>query len=167
MIQMARALGAGRIVATDVVPARLEMARRFGADATRGGRRARPDRAVAGVQRRPRFRAGAGLQRRPPRRQQALEVADLGGTVLFFAPLDPGETLALEMNDLWKRGVNIVHSYAGPPADMQRALELIAARELDVASMITHRLGLADTAEAFRLMLKGGDSLKVIIEPQR
>ena len=167
MIQMARALGAGRIVATDVVPARLEMARRFGADAVLdAGEPGLTERLLESND-------GRGFEQvlvcsgARPVAGQALEVADLGGTVLYFAPLDPGETLALEMNGLWKRGVNLVHSYAGPPADMQRALELIAARELDVASMITHRLGLVDTAEAFRLMLQGGDSLKVIVEPQR
>jgi len=167
MIQMARALGAGRIVATDVVPARLEMARRFGADeALDAGETGLTARLIEADE-------GQGYEQvlvctgARPVAAQALEIADLGGTVLYFAPLDPGETLALEMNDLWKRGVNLVHSYAGPPADMQRALDLIAAREVDVASMVTHRLGLAETAEAFRLMLEGGDSLKVIVEPQR
>ena len=167
MIQMARALGAGRIVATDVVTARLEMALRFGAAvALRAGEPGLTGRLLESND-------GRGFEQvlvctgARPVATQALEVADLGGTVLYFAPLDPGETLALEMNDLWKRGVNLVHSYAGPPADMQRALELIAAREVDVASMVTHRLGLADTADAFRLMLQGGDSLKVIVEPQR
>jgi L-iditol 2-dehydrogenase len=97
--------------------------------------------------------------------EQALRLADLGGTVLYFAPLDPGETLTLEMNALWKRGVQIVHSYAGPPDDMRAALGLIAARRVDVSGMITHRVPLADAPEAFRLMLEGGPSLKIIVEP--
>lgn len=167
MIQMAQALGAGRVVATDVVPVRLEMARRFGAEAA-------VDAGDGGlIERLLEANDGRGYEQvlvctgARPVAPQALEIADLGGTVLYFAPLDPGEKLSLEMNDLWKRGVNLVHSYAGPPADMRRALELIAARDVDVASMITHRFGLADTAEAFRLMIEGGDSLKVIVEPQR
>ena len=81
--------------------------------------------------------------------------------------LAPRERLALPMNDLWKRGVSIVHSYAGPPADMRTALELIATRRVDVSPMITHRLGLGDTGEGFRLTAQASDSLKVIVEPQR
>jgi len=36
-----------------------------------------------------------------------------------------------------------------------------------VASMVTHRLGLDQTGEGFRLMVEPGKSLKVIVEPQR
>jgi L-iditol 2-dehydrogenase len=71
------------------------------------------------------------------------------------------------MNDLWKRGISIVHSYAGPPADMERALGLIASKSIDVVPMITHRLGLAETQEGFRLTTQADESLKVIVEPQR
>ena len=50
---------------------------------------------------------------------------------------------------------------------MREALELIATRRVDVASMVSHRLGLAETGEGFRLMTESGESLKIIIEPQR
>jgi hypothetical protein len=33
--------------------------------------------------------------------------------------------------------------------------------------MITHRLPLAETGEGFRLVAEAGESLKVIVEPQR
>jgi hypothetical protein len=33
--------------------------------------------------------------------------------------------------------------------------------------MVTHRLGLAGTGEGLRLMVEAGESLKVVIEPQR
>ncbi len=166
MIQVARVLDAGRIIATDVVPERLELAHRFGADVTlRGDAPDVVEQILAAND-------GVGIEQvlvctgARPVAEQALQIADLGGTVLYFAPLDPGETLTLEMNELWKRGVNLVHSYAGPPADMRAALDLIAARKIDVASMITHRLPLSETAEAFRLMLTAGNSLKIIIQPQ-
>ncbi len=50
---------------------------------------------------------------------------------------------------------------------MRTALDLIAAGRLDLASMVTHRLGLAETGVGFGLVIEGGDSLKVIVEPQR
>lgn len=163
-IQAARAAGAGAILATDVSSMRLEAARRFGADvavhpgndvATRmreinDGRLA--ERVIVCTGARSAFEA-------------ALDLVDSGGSILFFAPLPPGETLALPVHDLWKRGVSLVHSYAGPPDDMRAALALIASRKLEVGAMVTHRLPLADTGRGFRLMIEAHDSLKIIVDP--
>jgi L-iditol 2-dehydrogenase len=140
-IQLARALGAGPIVATDVSDHRLESARRYGA-----AHAVRADEDVpAGV------REGNAGRR----------------TVVLYAPADPGVTYGFPLLEIWENGTNVVHSYAGPPADMRSALDLIATGRLDVASMVTHRLGLAETGVGFGLVLEGGDSLKVIVEPQR
>ncbi len=163
---LARAVGAGRIFATDTHDDRIKSACAFGADLAL--------RADTGVAARIREANGGHLVDRvlvctaaKSAMEQAPGLVDRGGTILFFAPLAPGERLTLAMNDLWKRGVSIVHSYAGPPADMRTALELIAAKRVDVSQMITHRLGLGDTGEGFRLTAEAGDSLKVIVEPQR
>jgi L-iditol 2-dehydrogenase len=164
-IQLARANGAERIYASDVSDHRLEVARRFGADTALPADGDLVERVLE---------ANAG--RRIDRvlvctgalgaLHQALELVDLGGTVLFFAPTEPEEKLELSINDLWKRNVSIVHSYAGPPGDMRTALDLIAERKVDVASMVTHRLPLAKTAEGFRLICDAADSLKIIIRPR-
>ncbi len=163
---LARAAGAGRLFATDTHEDRVKWACTFGADLAL---RADAD-VAAGI----RQANGGHLVDRvlvctaaKSAMEQALGLVDRGGTILFFAPLAPGERLALPMNDLWKRGVSLVHSYAGPPADMRTALELIATKRVDVSPMITHRLGLGDTGEGFRLTAEAGDSLKVIVEPQR
>ena len=164
-VQLARALGAGPIVATDASRPRLAAALRFGADAAfpadepdleaavlraTGGRR--PDRVIVCA-------AAAQAMR------QALALVEAGGSVLFFAPLPPGERLELPVLELWKRGVTLTHSYAGPPGDMLAALELIASHRVDVRSMITHRLPLDEIATGYRLMLEAGESLKVLVEP--
>lgn len=163
-IQFARAMGAGRIVATDISEPRLEMARKYGADVALMAGDDLPTRAREANDGKLIERVLVCAASRTAM-QQALEIVDLGGSVLFFAPLLPSETLDYPANDLWKRGVSIVHSYAGPPADMRTAIELIAAGRVDVASMVTDRVDLANTAEGFRLMTESGNSLKVIVEP--
>jgi L-iditol 2-dehydrogenase len=167
-LQLARVNGAARIVATDVSDYKLEAAERFGADATIRAD-AVPDVPAA---------IRAANDDRPadlvivctgalPAIEQAFASVDLGGAVLLFAPADPGVTWPLPLQELWSRGIQILHSYAGPPDDMRAALALIADGKVDVASMVTHRLGLAETGEAFRMMVDGEDALKVIVEPQR
>jgi L-iditol 2-dehydrogenase len=165
MLQLARYLGAGLMAATDVADYRLEAAIRFGADF------ALPASSSDLVQQLVALNEGRGYEQvlvctsARAAIEQAVELVDLGGTVLYFAPLDPGETMSFDMNALWKRGVNIIHSYAGPPADMRAALDLLAVKRIDVASMITHRLPLAEAAEGFRLMLDDPTALKIIITP--
>ena len=165
-IQLARALGAGPIIATDIDEHRLTEAGCFGADAAlpadsdvaAGIREANDGRLAERV-----FVCTGAL----PAIKQALGCVDRGGTMMWYAPADPGVTFEFPLLEVWANGTNLVHSYAGPPADMQTALDLIAARRVDVAGMVTHRLGLAETQQGFDMVIEGGDSLKVVVEPQR
>ncbi len=166
-IQLARALGVDSVAAVDVSDYRLEAAKRLGADAVFHADDYTPARlretnrglladivivctgAVTAV-------------------NQALASVERGGTVLFFAPTAPGVTVPLAINDLfWRTEVTLTTSYAGSPADYAAALRLIRARRLPVREMITHRLSLAEAGLGFRLVAEAGESLKVIIEPQR
>ncbi len=166
-VMLARALGAGRIFATDVSDYRLKAARRFGAAAVFQAGEYAPERlreanrgcladlvilctgAVSAV-------------------QQALASVERGGTVLVFAPTGPDVTVPLSINDVfWRTDRTLTTSYAGSPADYAAALRLIAAGRLPVRDMITHRLSLDEIGLGFRLVAEAGDSLKVIIEPQR
>ena len=91
-----------------------------------------------------------------------------GGTVLFFAPTNPGVTIPISVSDLfWRNDITLTTSYAGSPADYAAALELIQARRVHIGEMITHRLGLAEAGLGFQLVADAQNSIKVIIEPQR
>ncbi|MDY6912260.1 MAG: hypothetical protein SVM79_07900 [Chloroflexota bacterium] len=90
-----------------------------------------------------------------------------GGTILFFAPLMPDTTFPMPLYDHWKNNITLTNSYAGSPADIVSAIELIRNHSINVIDMITHRLGLAQTGSGFQLVAGAQDSLKVIIEPQR
>jgi threonine dehydrogenase-like Zn-dependent dehydrogenase len=61
----------------------------------------------------------------------------------------------------------LLTTYAAAPADHIAALELIRAGTVPVDEMITHRFCLADTQKGFDLVAGGGDSVKVIILPQK
>jgi L-iditol 2-dehydrogenase len=165
-IATARVNGAAKIFASDVNQQRLALARRFGADEAFPAddnlveriRDANQGRLIDRV-----FVCTGAL----PAFEQALQLVDRGGTVLFFAPTDPDRRLEVSVNDLWQRGISIVHSYAGPPADMRAALQLIVEKKIDVVSMVTHRLALSEIARGFALVCDAADSLKVLIEPMR
>jgi L-iditol 2-dehydrogenase len=166
-IQLARSLGAGRIIATDVSPFRLDAALKLGAAQAWSARDFSPERLRAANEGRlaDLVLVCTGAL---PAQQQALTAVERGGTILFFAPTDQGVTLPISINDLFFRNdITLTTSYAGSPADHWRARQLIAAGVLDIERLITHRLPLSETQEGFRLVAEAGDSLKVIIEPQK
>jgi L-iditol 2-dehydrogenase len=166
-MQHARASGAGYIIATDVVDYRLEAARRLGADAAVGAGEYSPDylRQAAGGRLADFVVICSGATSAIA---QALESVERGGTILFFAPTEPGVSVPISVNDVfWRNEITLTSSYGGSPADYAAALELIRAGKIRVRDMITHRLGLAETGLGFQLVARARDSLKVIIEPQR
>jgi len=165
--QLARALGATCIVATDIVEYRLGAARHFGADAAI---HAQED--VLAFLRQVNNNRLADLvivcTGAAAAMTQALRCVERGGTVLFFAPTDQGVTIPMSVNDLFFRNeITLTSSYAGSPADYTTALELIRTGRVHVEEMITHRLGLAETYLGFQLVAQAQNSIKVIIEPQR
>lgn len=166
-VQLARGLGAGRVVATDIVDYRLEAARRFGADAAIHAEEDVPSRLRQLNEGRLAdlviVCTGATSAM-----AQALESVERGGTVLFFAPTEPGVTVPISIGDLFFRNdITLTTSYAGSPADYMVALELIRSGTVPVRDMITHRLSLAEAGLGFQLVAQARDSIKVIIEPQR
>lgn len=165
-IKLAKALGAERIIATDVSDYRLNAAKRFGADFVI---RASDD-VPAGLKKANSGRAAdyvivcAGAEQAMA---QAFKCVDRGGTILMFAPPLPGVEIVVPFGDLWKDEVVITSTYAGSPRDIKDAIELLRTRKVVVGDMITHRLGLADTGKGFRLVASAGESIKIIVEPQR
>ncbi len=164
-VMVARALGAGRIIATDMLDFRLEKARQLGAEAT-----IRADEDVPVRFRELNEGRGADLvivcAGATPAIEQALASVARSGTVLFFATTRPEVSIPLAVNEFfWRNEVTLTSSYAGGPADCKLALELIRAGRLPVAETITHRLPLAETARGFDLVVNPQESIKVIIQP--
>ena len=164
-VALAKALGAGRIIATDIAPFRLDLARRFGADAAFDARGDVPRLVREANGGRPANLVIVCAGALAPFKQ-ALASVDRGGTVLCFATTDPGVELPVPLNEFWRNDVTLKPSYGNSPHDAMVAMDLIAARRVPVADMITHRLPLAETPRGFQLMsTPGGEHLKVVILP--
>ncbi|MBI5167216.1 MAG: alcohol dehydrogenase catalytic domain-containing protein [candidate division NC10 bacterium] len=166
-IALARALGAGLVIATDINEYRLKAAQKFGADAVFHAKES----ALGGRLRRINRNRGADLvivcTGALPAFTQALQSVDRGGTVLFFAPTDPGVDFPIPFNDFWWNGITLMPSYGASPLDITVAIELIRTGKVPVHEMITHRLSLAETGLGFQLVASAKESIKVIIEPHR
>jgi len=165
-IKLARALGANKVIATDINDYRLKMAKKLGADIVinakenvpvkvkkyNGGRLADLVVLCTGV---------------IPAVKQAINSVDRGGTLLFFAPTEPGVEIPFPLFDLWNKGVKMVSTYAGSPRDIADAIEMIRFKKVTVTDMISHKLSLSEAAKGFKLVAQAQESIKVILYPQK
>jgi len=162
--QLAKYKGVENVIVADINTYRLELAKKFGADhaldakdnlpqklkQANGGRLADQVIVCTGA-------TSAATA--------ALDCVEKGGTILFFAVPDPTVKLPLPINQFWRNEITIKTSYGAAPNDLTESLAILATKKLNVKDMITHRLSLRDAQEGFRLMATGGESLKVIFEP--
>jgi L-iditol 2-dehydrogenase len=166
-VRLALALGAGRVLATDVSESRLEWARRAGATAAFD--------AAAAAERLPELVREANGGRLAdlvllctgalPAIAQGLSCLESGAAFVFFAPPPPDVPLEMPMAELWRREVTVRTAYGAAPADLQMALDLIATRRVRVDDLVTQRLSLDEIAAGFGLVCDACDSVKVIVEP--
>lgn len=165
-IKLAKAWGAGRIIATDISEYRLGAANMFGADVTINASEDVPARLREANDGRPAdlvvVSTGATQAAK-----QSFRCVDRGGTVLMFAPPMPGVEIPVPFGDIWKDEVTITTTYAGSPKDITEAIELLRSKRVEISDMVTHRLPLEDTGKGFELVAEADESIKVVIEPQK
>ncbi len=165
-VQLARANGVRNVVVADVNPYRLRLAEKFGAHHTIDAKDNLPQklREVNDGRLADKVVVCAGATQAA---LGALECVDKGGTILFFAVPDPTVKIPVPITEFWRNEVVLRTSYGAAPGDLEESLAVLSGRKVDVVGMITHRLGLVDAAEGFRLVATAGESLKVILEPNR
>jgi L-iditol 2-dehydrogenase len=166
-IALARAMGAGIILAADTIPARLEMARKMGADFAIEAN----EKLTESVR-----NANNGLLSdlviicHGEFIPIAMNTVEKGGTILFFASAPEEAVIPAKVNDIfWRTEVTLTSTYAGSPADCSLALKMIKAGTVNVNKLITHRIKLDEAQKGFQAVASPilHNSIKVIVEPQR
>jgi L-iditol 2-dehydrogenase len=75
--------------------------------------------------------------------------------------------LPVPINQFWRNEITMRTSYGAAPNDLEDSMRILGTKQLNVKDMISHRLRLSEAQEGFRLMAEAGQSLKVILEPNR
>ncbi|MGG5823897.1 zinc-dependent alcohol dehydrogenase [Falsiroseomonas sp. HW251] len=144
ILQVLKAAGAGEVLAVDPQAHRREMASRLGAD--------RVSSSVADITG---WTAGEGTPlvieatNNPVGFRDAVTAARIGGRVVLVGIPD-GDTYTLPAADARRRGLKIKFSRRMGEV-YPRAITLVASGRVDVATLVTHRVGLENAAEAFRM----------------
>jgi 2-desacetyl-2-hydroxyethyl bacteriochlorophyllide A dehydrogenase len=154
-IQLCRLRGAARVIALDVQDQRLEWAKRFGADDLVNVTREKAPAAIRDLT--DGFGAdlvieASGSLAAPP---ACIQSAANGGRVLIYGVYE-GVVNGVEFQDQHRREIAIFGS-SGAPNTFARAVELIAHGQVQLATMVTHRLCLEEVPAFLtaRLMPEG------------
>jgi len=88
----------------------------------------------------------------------------IGGTLCLYATTGPGTPVGLDTEQVFLRELTVCSSWSAGPGDMRAARELIASGEVEVLSLVTHRLALVQTGRALGLQRRG-EALKAVVQP--
>jgi L-iditol 2-dehydrogenase len=165
-VQLAKRNGVRRVVVADINRYRLGLAEKFGADSVIDAKGDLPEKLkeVNGGRLADKVVVCTGATQAA---LAALDCVDKGGLILFFAVPDPSVRVPVPINQFWRNEITVKTSYGAAPNDLAESLGILAEGKLNVKDMITHKLSLRQAAEGFRLMAEAGESLKVILEPNR
>jgi L-iditol 2-dehydrogenase len=161
-IQLLKKMGASTIIAVDILPHRLEMARKLGAsEAIDPSSRNVPEYVTQLT------RVGVDLAivstGNPKAIPQALASVRKGGKVLLFGAPAQGSTIDLDVSSLFSRQISIATSYSCTESDIHSALSLLKRGDIDLRSMVTDRFVLRDAPKAFEHALTSRTTVKTII----
>jgi L-iditol 2-dehydrogenase len=165
-VQLAKFKGVENIIVSDINPYRLELAKKFGAHHTINAKEAAvPEKLkeLTGHLADQVIVSTGAL----PAANTAMDSVENGGTILFFAVPDPSVKLPVPINQFWRNEITMRTSYGAAPNDIEDSLKTLATGEINVKDMISHRLDIREAQEGFRLTAEAGNSLKVILEPNR
>jgi L-iditol 2-dehydrogenase len=91
----------------------------------------------------------------------ALSILEPGGTIVCFAPLGPGQALAVPQSAYFS-DVKIVNSYSCGPDDVAKAIELLRSGAVRAEQVCSHFIELDELPIYYRLM-KSGEILKPMV----
>jgi S-(hydroxymethyl)mycothiol dehydrogenase len=143
VIQGARVAGAGEIYAIDLDERKLETAKRFGATHTGEGVKLDFVFDVVGA---------------PATVEQGLEMLGHAGTLVYVGLPRPGAKAPIPLERLFDRRTRILVSHGGdhvPAEDFPKRGRLAVEGKLELAPMISKRIGLDDVPQAFEDMKRG------------
>jgi 2-desacetyl-2-hydroxyethyl bacteriochlorophyllide A dehydrogenase len=160
-VQAAKAAGAVKVVAIDVVEERLRIAEQFGAEPvhlTEEDPRAVVKRATDGRG----VDAAIDAVGHPDALELAARVARKAGTVSAIGVY--AERIEVHMGIVWIKALTLKTGHANVIGHVDRVLAMMAAGVLDPTPLVTHHMPLAEAADAYAVYDRR-EALKIVMKP--
>jgi alcohol dehydrogenase len=163
-IASARLFSPGRIVAVDLSDARLEAARRFGADITINDAREDPVAVIKELTGRLGADVSIEAAGAPGTFEMAVRLARPGGRIANIGV--HGSAAVLHLEEQWARDITITTGQVDA-SSTPTLMRLVASGQLDAAQFVTHHFDLNDFEKAYEVFgdPEASAALKVVLTP--
>jgi len=161
----AKKMGAERVIISDLVDKRLQLAEKLGADEIINAKQEEP------VEKVRRLTDGYGADvvieaiGLPATWEQALRMVRKGGTVLEFGGCPPETEIKVRTELLHYGEVTLLGTFHATPAHFKKALNLIASGTINVKPLITRKMKLDEIKDAVKILTTSKSDLKIAILP--
>jgi len=161
----AKKVGANRVIISDTIDERLQLAQKIGADETINAK------TEDTVEKTKRLTQGYGADvvieaiGLPTTWEQALKMVRKGGTILEFGGCPPGTEIKVSTEQLHYGETTILGAFHTTPAHFRKALNLIASGTINVKPLITRKMKLEQIKEAFEILTTSKREIKIAVSP--
>jgi L-iditol 2-dehydrogenase len=158
-------IGANRVIISDTVDERLQIAEKIGADETINAK------TEDTVEKTKQLTEGYGADvvieaiGLPTTWEQALKMVRKGGTVLEFGGCPPGTEIKVSTEQLHYGETTMLGAFHTTPAHFRKALNLIAFGTINVKPLITRKMKLDQIKEAFETLTTSKSDIKIAVLP--
>ena len=160
-----RKMGAGKVIISDTVDERLQLAQKLGADETINAKQEDT------VEKTRKLTQGYGADvvieaiGMPATWEQALRMVRKGGTVLEFGGCPPETEIKVSTEQLHYGETTVMGAFHTTPAHFKKALNLIASGTINVKPLITNRMKLDNIGQAFEMLTTSKTDIKIAVLP--
>jgi L-iditol 2-dehydrogenase len=162
---VAKKMGAGEIIVSDMIDERLQLASQLGANETINAKQ------EDAVEKTRKLTEGYGADivieaiGFPATWEQSLRMVRKGGTVLEFGGCPPRTEIKVSTEQLHYGETTILGTFHATPAHFRKALNLIASGTLNVKPLVTRKMRLNSIREAFEILTTSKADIKIAIIP--
>jgi len=158
-------MGASKVIISDTVDERLQLAQELGADVTINAKQ------EDAVEMTKKLTEGHGADMvieaigLPATWEQALKMVRKGGRVLEFGGCPPGTEIKVSTEQLHYGETTVLGAFHTTPAHFKKALNLISSGTINVKPLITSRMKLDKLKQAFEALTTSKTDIKIAIHP--
>jgi len=163
-MQMSKVFGAQKVIVSEILDDRLEMALKFGADHVVNPIKENLTEVILKLSNGRGADAIIIAAASGQAQSQSLELVAIGGHINFFGTLPKGQDkIVIESNKVHYKNINIIGTTGTTVLNYYKTMELLISNKIDLSRFISARFGLDQYKEAFEAA-KSTNSLKVIFE---